>query len=62
MILNIDFPLWFIQVTHFLNNEAKGTKVIGATSLSDMVGKLKTPRKIMLLVKGKNFYRPKLII
>lgn len=41
------------QVTQFLNNEAKGTKVIGATSLQDMVNKLKTPRKIMMLVKGK---------
>lgn len=42
-----------LQVKHFLNNEAKGTNVIGATSLQDMVNKLKTPRKIMLLVKGK---------
>lgn len=37
----------------FLDNEAKGTKVIGAESLEDMVSKLKTPRKIMLLVKGE---------
>lgn len=36
-----------------MNNEAKGTKIIGATSLQDMVNKLKTPRKIMLLVKGE---------
>lgn len=43
-----------LQVTQFLNNEAKGTKVIGATSLEDMVSKLKTPRKIMLLVKGES--------
>lgn len=41
------------QVTHFLNNEARGTNIIGAKSLEDMVNKLKTPRKIMLLVKGK---------
>jgi len=40
------------KVTHFLNNEAKGTNVIGATSLADMVSKLKTPRKIMILVKA----------
>lgn len=40
------------KVQQFLNNEAKGTKVIGATSLQDMVSKLKTPRKVMLLVKG----------
>lgn len=45
--------LYVQQVTQFLNNEAKGTKVIGATSLQDMVNKLKTPRKIMMLVKGK---------
>ena len=38
---------------HFLKNEAKGTNIIGATSLADMVNKLKTPRKVMLLVKGR---------
>lgn len=36
----------------FLQNEAKGTKVIGAESLEDMVSKLKTPRRIILLVKA----------
>lgn len=41
------------KVQDFLNNEAKGTKVIGAESLKDMVEKLKRPRKVMLLVKGK---------
>lgn len=40
------------KVEEFLQNEAKGTKVIGATSLEDMVSKLKKPRKIMLLVKA----------
>ncbi|KAH8411323.1 hypothetical protein KR215_002143, partial [Drosophila sulfurigaster] len=40
------------KVTEFLNNEAKGTKVIGADSLKDMVDKLKTPRKVMMLVKA----------
>lgn len=40
------------KVTHFLENEAKGTKVIGATSLEDMVSKLKKPRRVMLLVKA----------
>lgn len=39
---------------HFLANEAKGTKIIGANSLQDMVQKLKKPRKVMLLVKGKS--------
>ncbi|KAH8388011.1 hypothetical protein KR093_010980, partial [Drosophila rubida] len=40
------------KVNDFLNNEAKGTKVIGADSLKDMVDKLKTPRKVMMLVKA----------
>lgn len=46
-------PSVILQVEHFLQHEAKGTKVIGATSLPDMVSKLKTPRKVMMLVKGK---------
>lgn len=33
-------------------NEAKGTKVVGAHSLEEMVSKLKTPRRIILLVKA----------
>jgi 6-phosphogluconate dehydrogenase len=36
-----------------LNNEAKGTNIIGATSIEDMVSKLKSPRRVMMLVKGK---------
>lgn len=40
------------KVEEFLKNEAKGTKVIGAESLEDMVAKLKKPRKVMLLVKA----------
>ncbi|XP_063064965.1 6-phosphogluconate dehydrogenase, decarboxylating [Engraulis encrasicolus] len=40
------------KVHDFLQNEAKGTKVIGAESLEDMVSKLKTPRRIVLLVKA----------
>ncbi|XP_013184862.2 6-phosphogluconate dehydrogenase, decarboxylating [Amyelois transitella] len=40
------------KVEHFLQNEAKGTKIIGANSLEDMVSKLKKPRKVMLLVKA----------
>ncbi|CAL8261551.1 unnamed protein product [Gadus morhua 'NCC'] len=40
------------KVHDFLNNEAKGTKVIGAESLEDMVSKLKKPRRIVLLVKA----------
>lgn len=40
------------KVEKFLNNEAKGTKVIGAKSLDEMVAKLKKPRRVMLLVKA----------
>ncbi|KAK7093727.1 6-phosphogluconate dehydrogenase, decarboxylating-like [Littorina saxatilis] len=40
------------KVDDFLANEAKGTKVIGAKSLEDMVAKLKKPRRVMLLVKA----------
>jgi len=40
------------KVEKFLANEAKGTMIVGATSLEDMVSKLKLPRKIMLLVKA----------
>lgn len=40
------------KVETFMANEAKGTNVIGATSLEDMVSKLKKPRRVMLLVKA----------
>src|SRR5688572_7492761 len=40
------------KVEQFLANEAKGTKVIGATSIEDMVKKLKRPRRVMMLVKA----------
>ena len=40
------------KVDRFLANEAKGTKVIGAHSLCEMVGTLKKPRRVMLLVKA----------
>jgi len=40
------------QVDHFLANEAKGTKIVGAHSLEEMVAKLKKPRRVMLLVKA----------
>lgn len=44
------------KVKSFLENEAKGTKVIGAYSMQEMIDTLKSPRKIMLLVKGNLFY------
>jgi 6-phosphogluconate dehydrogenase len=40
------------KVDVFLNNEAKGTKVIGAHSLEEMVALLKKPRRVMLMVKA----------
>jgi 6-phosphogluconate dehydrogenase len=40
------------KVDEFLANEAKGSKVIGAHSIEEMVGLLKRPRRVMLLVKA----------
>jgi 6-phosphogluconate dehydrogenase len=40
------------KVDDFLNKEAKGTNVIGAHSLEEMVGFLKKPRRVMLMVKA----------
>ncbi|KAI3648726.1 hypothetical protein MP228_006580 [Amoeboaphelidium protococcarum] len=40
------------KVDHFLQNEAKGTKIVGAHSIQELCKKLKRPRKVMLLVKA----------
>jgi 6-phosphogluconate dehydrogenase len=40
------------KVDDFLNNEAKGTNVIGAHSIEEMLGLLKKPRRVMLMVKA----------
>ena len=40
------------KVDEFVANEAKGTRVVGAHSLQELVGLLKKPRRIMLLVKA----------
>jgi 6-phosphogluconate dehydrogenase len=40
------------KVDHFLANEAKGTKVLGAHSIQEMVAQLKKPRRVMMLVKA----------
>lgn len=40
------------KVTAFLANEAKGKSIVGAKSIEDLVSKLKTPRRVMLLVKA----------
>src|SRR5689334_18552887 len=40
------------KVDEFLNKEAKGTSVIGAHSIPEMVSLLKKPRRVMLMVKA----------
>jgi 6-phosphogluconate dehydrogenase len=40
------------KVDHFLANEARGTRVLGAHSLVEMVAQLKKPRRVMMLVKA----------
>lgn len=60
LILNMNDRGWVVcaynrtmsKVDDFLNNEAKGTKVVGAKSLQEMVAKLKKPRRVMILVKA----------
>jgi 6-phosphogluconate dehydrogenase len=40
------------KVDEFLAKEAKGTKVLGAHSIEEMVAQLKRPRRVMMLVKA----------
>src|SRR6476646_9192819 len=40
------------KVDDFLAKDAKGTKVVGAHSIEEMVSKLKKPRRVMMLVKA----------
>ncbi|WP_445082254.1 decarboxylating NADP(+)-dependent phosphogluconate dehydrogenase [Candidatus Protochlamydia sp. R18] len=40
------------KVDEFLDGPAKGTKVIGAHSLKDLISQLKRPRRVMLMVKA----------
>lgn len=40
------------KVDQFLAKEAKGTNIIGAHSMEEMVSLLKKPRRVMLLVKA----------
>ena len=40
------------KVDDFLANEAKGTKIIGAKSIEELMGCLKKPRRVVLLVKA----------
>ena len=40
------------KVDEFIGREAKGTKVVGAHSLEELVGLLKRPRRLMLMVQA----------
>ena len=40
------------KVDDFINNEAKGTEVQGAHSIEELIGMLKRPRRVMLMVKA----------
>jgi 6-phosphogluconate dehydrogenase len=40
------------KVDEFLATEAKGTNIIGAHSIEELVARLKTPRRVMLMVKA----------
>ena len=40
------------KVDHFLANEAQGTNIIAAHSLEELIGALKKPRRVMLMVKA----------
>lgn len=40
------------KVDEFLEKEAKGTNVIGAHSIEELIGLLKKPRRVMLMVKA----------
>jgi 6-phosphogluconate dehydrogenase len=40
------------KVDDFINNEAKGTAVVGAHSIEELAGLLKKPRRVMMMVKA----------
>src|SRR5437879_6080283 len=40
------------KVDDFINNEAKGTQVVGAHSIAELIEALKKPRRVMLMVKA----------
>jgi 6-phosphogluconate dehydrogenase len=40
------------KVDEFINHEAKGTEVVGAHSVEEMCKMLKTPRRVMIMVKA----------
>src|SRR5207237_3947626 len=40
------------KVDDFIQHEAKGTQVVGAHSIEELIGSLKRPRRVMLMVKA----------
>ena len=40
------------KVDRFLENEAKGTNIVGAKSIKEFASKLKKPRRAMLMVQA----------
>ena len=40
------------KVDDFINNEAKGTQVVGAHSIEELASMLKRPRRVMLMIKA----------
>ena len=40
------------KVDDFVNNEAKGTEVVGAHSIEEFISLLKRPRRVMMMVKA----------
>src|SRR5208337_1697003 len=40
------------KVDDFINNEAKGTQVVGTHSMAELAQSLKRPRRVMLMVKA----------
>jgi 6-phosphogluconate dehydrogenase len=40
------------KVANFINGRAKGKKIVGAQSIQEFVSSLKSPRKVMLMVKA----------
>ena len=40
------------KVDDFINNEAKGTQVVGAYSIEELASMLKRPRRVMLMIKA----------
>ena len=60
LVLNMDdhgfrvavFNRTLATVDEFLEGSAKGTKIVGAHSIEELVDALAKPRRVMLLVKG----------